>query len=376
MRTVSRIFALCLVCALPLAMLVAGCGASANKTRPTRATTSSTSTETTSTTTAASTPTTPGTSTAAHTSTASPPKRFNYAATERPNTSSGITLRASDHNSGTAEHFSYCVKGPLGPHHCTLVHVAAGTGAVTRQIPTQHPGSWKLTVKAPSQKDVAFTRWVSNPGNAKISLLTAGDSEMQIADDYIASDAAPYNTLAHADARQSTGLENEWFYNWFQGIDHDELLWHPQVTVMFMGANDGFGVTSDGQTAPCCDAEWSRLYAKAVERFSRTLVAGNRGVVLWTTLPAPLPPTFRTLFDGVNRALALAQQAMPSTIGIVPANQFFTPGNVYRNTMTWHGQEITIHEPDGVHLSASADVPYAELVMRTLRGDGLLRRRA
>jgi hypothetical protein len=362
-----------LLCVLVLAIVVAGCGSGAATTRAAH----TTAPATTQTSTSAPTPaTTSATSTAppAQTQTTATVKPLRYTVGKEPTTSTGITLEASDHDSGAPEHFRYCIAGPLGPSRCTLVHVGAGSGTASLHIPTPRPGTWKLTVTAPSQHAVNVTRWVPNAGNGKISLLTAGDSEMQIADDYIARDAAPYGTAAHADARQSTGLENEWYYNWFNGIKQDELQWHPQVTVMFMGANDGFGITANGQTAPCCDVAWSRLYAQAVERFSRTLTADDHGVVLWTTLPAPLPATFRTLFDGVNRALVLARRAMPSTIGIVPANAFFTPGNVYRNTMIWHGQTITIHEPDGVHLSAEADVPYAALVMHTLTTDGLLRR--
>jgi hypothetical protein len=50
----------------------------------------------------------------------------------------------------------------------------------------------------------------------------------------------------------------------------------------------------------------------------------------------------------------------------------FSPGGRYIDSLTRGGQTITVHESDGFHLSASADVIVAHMFIDQLRRDGLL----
>jgi hypothetical protein len=45
----------------------------------------------------------------------------------------------------------------------------------------------------------------------------------------------------------------------------------------------------------------------------------------------------------------------------------------YRDFMTWNGHGFAIHEPDGVHLSTSADQVAAQLVAHQMLVDRLIR---
>ena len=50
----------------------------------------------------------------------------------------------------------------------------------------------------------------------------------------------------------------------------------------------------------------------------------------------------------------------------------FSPGGRYIDSLTYGGRTITVHEADGFHLSASADVIVAQLFLARLRRDGLI----
>ncbi len=60
-------------------------------------------------------------------------------------------------------------------------------------------------------------------------------------------------------------------------------------------------------------------------------------------------------------------------MSLIDANAFFTPGNRYRDYMTYHGHGFVIHEPDGVHLSTSADAVANQLVINQMRADHVIR---
>ena len=60
-------------------------------------------------------------------------------------------------------------------------------------------------------------------------------------------------------------------------------------------------------------------------------------------------------------------------VGLIDLNAIFTPGNHYRNYMSYHGHGFVIHESDGVHISIGADAVAAQIVGERLRADRLIR---
>ena len=142
----------------------------------------------------------------------------------------------------------------------------------------------------------------------------------------------------------------------------------PDVSVVIMGANDGFSIGGAG----CCGAAWSEGYANLVAEMMRTLLRGSHGRVYWCLLPTPSPANFKNVFDGVNAGIRRAAKRFPGRVGVIDLNAVFTPGNVYRNYMVYDGHGFVIHETDGIHLSAASDVVVAQLIRQRLIADRVI----
>ena len=325
--------------------------------------------------TATATATTTATATATATATITTPScahRYAWTLTPHPTTGTGIVLRVRDRWRLGASGLRICVTAPVGLPRCR--GLTLGTAPTTSMIATPRPGDWQLTLGLPGRAAAAVGVWVTDPGGAPLRLLAAGDSEMEGVGNEIAATLARYGAVGTSDAKSSSGLENEWFFNWYHEAARIVAHEHPQVTVIFMGANAGFTIEHGATAVDCCSAAWSALYAKDVERLTRIFLQGQRGLVFWTTLPTPSSASFRMIFDAVNRAELTAARALPGRLGIIDANAVFTPHDVYRNTMTWGGSSFTIHQADGLHLSTPADGVYTQLVLDDLLAGRVIRR--
>jgi hypothetical protein len=196
---------------------------------------------------------------------------------------------------------------------------------------------------------------------------------MQLLDDFLGQDVQCDRVEVTSDARISTGLTNSFFFDWQGHARRQAASLRPDVTVLFMGANDGFAVRgAGGRLIPCCGPGWSAGYATLVAEMMSTYLRGTAGRVYWFTLPTPDAGNFQSLFDGVNGGIRLAAWRFPGRVGLIDANAFFTPGNRYRDFMTYHGRGFVIHESDGVHLSAASDSVAAALVVDRLRADHII----
>lgn len=230
-----------------------------------------------------------------------------------------------------------------------------------------------MSVRTGYGRPARRTVWVAYP-SGHIRLLAAGDSEMQILDNLIAQDLAPHGATVSSDARISTGLTNSFFFNWPSEARRQASALRPDVSVVFMGANDGFSVAGpDGKQVACCGPVWSAGYANLASEMMAALLRGRGGRVYWFLLPAPRPANFRSVFDGVNRGIREAARRFSGRVALIDANAFFTPGNRYRDYMTYHGQGFGIHESDGIHLSPASDRIAAALILSQLRKDRVIR---
>jgi hypothetical protein len=197
---------------------------------------------------------------------------------------------------------------------------------------------------------------------------------MQILDDLLGQDLGSHRVSVISDARISTGLTNSFFFNWQTEARRLAQSLQPDVTVIFIGANDGFAVPGPGgKPVACCGSAWSAGYASLAAEMMSTLLRGNSGRVYWFLLPTPRPGNFQYVFDGVNRGISEAARRFPGRVALIDANAFFTPGNRYRDYMVYHGQGFTIHESDGIHLSTASDQIAATLVVRRLLADRIIR---
>jgi hypothetical protein len=103
----------------------------------------------------------------------------------------------------------------------------------------------------------------------------------------------------------------------------------------------------------------------------RTYLQHGKATVYWFLIPTPSKPDFVRLANAVDRGIVIAAAQFPHGVHVFNLRTIFSPGGHYIDSLTYHGQTITVHEADGYHLSASADVIVARLFLAALRHAGL-----
>jgi hypothetical protein len=178
-------------------------------------------------------------------------------------------------------------------------------------------------------------------------------------------------TSVRSDAHIATGISSPSQLNWVKKARRQAGGIKPDVTVMFIGANDGFNMGS----AACCNAAWVTEYARRVEKMMRSYRRHGRSVVYWLTLPAPRSPAFAKIFSPVNEAIRRAGKRFNTGVRVIDMAKVFTPGGVFRKRMRFHGHTQTVRQADGVHLSVAGASIAATIIIERLRADRLLPRR-
>jgi lysophospholipase L1-like esterase len=266
-----------------------------------------------------------------------------------------------------------CITPPGGTPACKQSSLRSDQSRQVVRFTAPRPGGWRVDVSTRFGDHTRATVWVSHPGG-RIRLLATGDSEMLVLDSYLATDLASHGVDVTSDARSGTALTVTYAFNWETHARHEASAVRPDVTVMFIGANDSYEVSGPhGRPIYCCGSAWSAGYAKLVAKMMRSYLRGNAGRVYWFLLPTPRPRDFQYLFDGVNSGIRQAAKQFPGRVALIDANAFFTPHNHYRNQMTDHGYGFTIHEPDGIHLTTISDIFAADLVVKQLLADRVIR---
>jgi lysophospholipase L1-like esterase len=283
-----------------------------------------------------------------------------------------ITVRLKDRWRLGGLTITICLAPPGAGTSCRHRSLSTGEAERVVKLATPRPGGWNLRLATRYGQRIRRTVWATHPGG-RIRLLLDGDSEMQILDTFIGQDLGSHGVGTTSEARISTGLTTPLF-NWQAEARRQARAVRPDVSVVFIGANDGFGTRGPGgATESCCGPAWSKGYANLVAEMMRTLLRRTAGRVYWFLLPTPRPANFQSLFDGVNRGIKEAAARFPGRVGLIDANAFFTPGNRYRDFMTYHGSGFTIHEADGIHLSTASDRVAASLLLSRLKKDRVIR---
>jgi hypothetical protein len=145
------------------------------------------------------------------------------------------------------------------------------------------------------------------------------------------------------------------------------------VTVVLIGANDGFAMgTASGTMVRCCDAPWIAEYARRARRMMATYLRRGSGVVYWVLLPAPRPPPLVGVFAAVNAGIRLAAGAFADGVRLIDLGSVLAPNGQFEEQITYHGRPgVVVRDPDGIHLTGAGAAIATTLIARALRSDGL-----
>jgi lysophospholipase L1-like esterase len=298
--------------------------------------------------------------------------RLNVSISKRAKVGKSVTVRLTDTWGLGALPVRICFAPPGAAAGCHMRPLGSGQTHRVVTLSTPRVGGWNVRVVTPYGQRIGRRVWASHPGRVRFQL--DGDSEMQILDTFIGQALSPFGVATSSDARQSTGLTNSVLYNWQAAARRQAASFRPDVSIVIMGANDGFSTPGPhGVRESCCGSAWSDGYGTLVAQMMKTLLRGNAGRVYWITLPTPRPGNFKSVFDGVNRGIRAAAARFPGRVGLINANAFFTPGDRYRDFMSYHGHGFTIHEADGIHLGPAGDHVLVSLIVDRLKADHVIR---
>jgi lysophospholipase L1-like esterase len=244
---------------------------------------------------------------------------------------------------------------------CALV---PGLGACTQVV----PATGSLTLATRAARRPTFAR------RHRLRLLATGDSMIQIIDGDLKQRLdRRRGTTVRSDAHIGTGITKPRLLDWPRRARGQSSRFKPDVTVMFLGANDGFPLASaGGASARCCDEAWVSAYAGRVEAMMRSYLRGGRSYVYWLTLPAPRPASFAPVYSSVNAAIERAAARVGGGVRVVDLASVFTPGGRFRQTIAFRGRTIDARQPDGIHLSPAGASVAATLVVDRLHADHAL----
>lgn len=234
-----------------------------------------------------------------------------------------------------------------GPSSCTQVLPATGA----------------LTFRTRAARRPAFTRL------RRLRLLATGDSMIQIVDSFLKQRLGRRRgATVRSDARIGSGVSKPAMLDWVRKARGQASSFKPDVTVVFLGANDGFPIGG----VPCCEQAWVVAYAERVEAMMRSYLRGGRSYVYWLTLPTPRRASFVRIYSRVNVAIKRAAERVGGGARVIDIARVFTPGGRFRQSITFRGRTINARQPDGVHLSTAGASVAATLVMDRLRADRAL----
>ena len=259
----------------------------------------------------------------------------------------------------------FCVRPPGMAKRCRRVRIRSGHRLQRIRFANPRPGVYRLTLRTPYQRLRGALR--ANPAGGRLRILATGDSMIQIIDSYLESRAGG-RARVRSDAHISTGLSKPSALDW-QAQARRQAARRPDVVVMFIGANDGFPM--DG--AACCGPAWVAEYARRARRMMRVYARGGRARVLWLLLPTPRSGIFREIFPAVNTALRRAARGLEDDVRIVDLVEVFTPGGRYRDSIEVGGKRVRVRQGDGVHLNTAGASIAANIVLRVLRAERILR---
>jgi hypothetical protein len=261
-------------------------------------------------------------------------------------------------------HARLCLGSPSGARRCRLLGFPAAVGARTVRFRAGERGRWQLDLRVRGFH-VRGTVAVGErpvPSRPRPVLLATGDSTMQ------GVDAALSDDLDEFDVAPEVSLGAEISLNDWPKVARGQVAaLHPAVTVVSVGATEGFPMTSpSGAVHDCCGPSWVAEYVRRVRSMMRTYRQGGRARVYFETIALSRDPARAAIVRICNQALVTAAQGL-SGVTVLRMDLLFSPHG-YQATVRDGGRDVPIREDDGVHLNASGTAIEARETAKAIRG--------
>jgi lysophospholipase L1-like esterase len=226
------------------------------------------------------------------------------------------------------------------------------------------PGSGELVLRTQARPLPDFVR------AGRLNVLATGDAMIDSLDRVLRHRLTRrLRTSVRSDFRSGAGQAASSFtLDWVRRAEEQAQTLQPDVTAMFIGANDDVPIiTPEGGTAACCAAGWVAEYSRRVEAMMRAYLRGGRSLVYWMTLPAPRRPDLARIYRGLNVAIQAAAARVGEGVRVIDLVPVLTPGDRFRQNVTFRGRTVSARDADGIRLSAAGAAIAATLLIDRLR---------
>jgi hypothetical protein len=242
-----------------------------------------------------------------------------------------------------------------------------GQATATRHVRLLRDGRWTLSLRLGA---VRVQRPLQSGGRrpgappSRPTVLVTGDSTVQGIDTLLHDRLESSARVVRAWRGGSAVSPDKW--HWPQVAAAQARRQHPRITVISIGANEGWPIrAADGTSVPCCGPDWQAPYAGRIRSMMRSYARAGKGIVLWLLLPTPASPARQTIATAVNAAVASAAADVPE-VRLVHLEQVLSPGGTFHRTLRYHGRTRVIREPDGIHLTLAGAAIATDVIMREI----------
>jgi hypothetical protein len=182
----------------------------------------------------------------------------------------------------------------------------------------------------------------------------------------LASNAA-VKSVAETDAHPATGLVQPELFNWFDYLPRQVSHYHPDVTVLTFGANDGLGFTSVAGADEFGSPQWLAEYRRRVAGVMDALTA-KRTRVVWLGLPIPRDAGLAARWQKMNEIQRTEAAKRPGQVLWVNLYDLMkdSGGNYSDYLPDASGQPQLARSSDGIHYETEGSNRVAAAIIQAL----------
>jgi lysophospholipase L1-like esterase len=247
---------------------------------------------------------------------------------------------------------------------------ALTAGGFDEATATTPGGAARVPPVTPDAFDPASIGAQPPPKQELGTLLVTGDSLSTPLDTELARRLAPDGVDVVREPHLGTGISNSALTDWGQLSTAQVAKEDPDAVVVFIGANEGYGMPGPGgEEVECCGADYAAIYANRVRQVMDTYRRGGAAKVYWLTVMTPRDNDAARVSKLVNESIRVAAQPWAGQIRIVDTVPVFTPGERYSDAIEVDGSETIVRESDGIHLNDEGSSIAADLVLERVDND-------
>ena len=148
----------------------------------------------------------------------------------------------------------------------------------------------------------------------------------------------------------AAGLTNAWFYNWPGHLRNFLHQYHPQLLIVFLGANDEQAMVVNGTDAPFDTRAWRSKYASNVTSVMKEAAAAHCAV-FWVGMPIMNPFGYRQKMQIINSIFSTTTLKNPGATFLSTWKFMSDAKGNFQFSGQVNGKVQAIRSSDGIHLT-------------------------